>query len=231
MRSTPSASHAADRSPDNNRLVLIVVGTLIGGICFGAVIDRALWATEQAARPPTIVQCPPAPTCPACPPATCPTLPPCSTTTAPPAKCPSPNICLPAPACPACPSTTCPAPSPCSTTTTAPPAECPSPNICPSCPDCRSAAACPPVGNPLPLASTIWNFSGSGWHGFVDFRGDGRYWTHWGYGHWQLNGDVLTMRNDYDPFSFEIRIRDGNLSGRRSDGDACSGHFMGRYGR
>ena len=132
MRSTSTSSHADDRPPPN-RLVVIVVGTLLGGICFGAIVDRALWATEQANKPQAIVTCPAVacPACPTCP--TCPTLPPAAT--------------------------------------------CPDINVCPSCPTC--ALTCPERGAPLPLAGTLWTVSSAGWDGYVDFRGDGVYWTHW----------------------------------------------------
>lgn len=212
MRSTSTSSHADDRPPPG-RLVVVVVGTLVGGICFGALVDRALWATEQANKPQAIVSCP-AVSCPACP------------------ACPAPTVAQAvAPPCPACPAVAAPT-SPPPSAPSAPPCPaspaCPAVDVCPGCPACP--VACPEKGAPLPLAGTLWTVSSAGWDGYLDFRGDGVYWTHWGFGKWQLRDDVLTMQNDYDGFGFELRVRDGALSGRRSDGSTFSGTFVSRYG-
>jgi len=191
-----TSSADLSRGPRQPLLVGVAVLLMVAGIALGALLDRALWATAQAEKPPAVVQCPACPSCPACP-----------TTSCPPA--------LPAPVCgPCAPATPCP-------TSTA----CPAPLPCPTCPTCGEGAR----GAALPLGGTLWVFEGAGWRGPIDFTTDGRYLTHWGWGRYTVSGTVLSMRNDYDGFTFTMQLDQGAMRGQRSDGTLATARFLSRY--
>jgi hypothetical protein len=82
---------------------------------------------------------------------------------------------------------------------------------------------------------SLWTFRSEVWNGYVDFRPDGQYWTHWGYGQWEATDDGrILMINDYDPYRHEFVIRSNGESygGTRSDGIAVAGVLVcGDYAR
>lgn len=85
---------------------------------------------------------------------------------------------------------------------------------------------------PKTLAGSLWHFKSKSWNGYIDFRKKGVYWTHWGFGKWSVSSNgTLTMRNDYDSFSFKMKMsKAGNqMKGSRSDGDPCVFTFVGSY--
>lgn len=67
----------------------------------------------------------------------------------------------------------------------------------------------------------IWKFKSKSWDGYIDIRTDGRYYTHWGYGHWgfQKDGSII-LYNDYDPYSHHLKSVSKTVwKGARNDGD------------
>lgn len=67
----------------------------------------------------------------------------------------------------------------------------------------------------------MWKFKSRSWDGYIDIRTDGRYYTHWGYGHWnyEKDGSVLLV-NDYDGFTHRLApAGKGIWKGERNDGD------------
>src|SRR5688572_14765095 len=76
---------------------------------------------------------------------------------------------------------------------------------------------------------SLWTFESPVWNGYVDFRGSGQYYTHWGLGRWRADrpGHIV-MTNDYDPYSHEISVTaDGKrYSGFRNDGIDVSGELI-----
>ncbi len=82
------------------------------------------------------------------------------------------------------------------------------------------------------LEGTVWAFRSPSWNGYVDFRKGGVYWTHWGFGKWKLSPKGrLTMKNDYDTFTFQLSLNDKGtmFKGKRSDGSRANFILIGRY--
>ena len=79
----------------------------------------------------------------------------------------------------------------------------------------------PPSSVSLPSpGGAIWKFKSQVWDGYIDIRTDGRYYTHWGYGHWgfQPDGSVLLV-NDYDGFTHHLtKVNKTTWKGDRNDG-------------
>lgn len=79
------------------------------------------------------------------------------------------------------------------------------------------------------MECSLWTFASPVWNGYVDFRGSGQYYTHWGMGHWTADrpGHIL-MTNDYDPYQHEITVMPDGMrySGSRSDGIDVSGELI-----
>jgi hypothetical protein len=83
------------------------------------------------------------------------------------------------------------------------------------------------------LEYSLWTFRSSAWNGYIDFQGFGRYWTHWGYGHWSVdNNGNINLVNDYDAYTHQLTIsKDGkSLKGSRNDGIEITGKLIcGQY--
>lgn len=86
------------------------------------------------------------------------------------------------------------------------------------------------------LEWSLWTFRSDAWNGYIDFQGDGRYWTHWGYGRWSVGQDgTVHLINDYDSYQHDFRFTsDGrHYQGTRSDrvvvtGDLLCGMYPGQ---
>ncbi len=79
------------------------------------------------------------------------------------------------------------------------------------------------------LGWSLWTFRSSVWNGYIDFQGNGRYWTHWGYGRWQVTDDgIISMVNEYDSYRHTLRVSpDGrHYEGERSDGVRVTGDLI-----
>lgn len=77
------------------------------------------------------------------------------------------------------------------------------------------------------MESTLWTMNSDVWNGYIDFQRNGKYWTHWGYGQWSVNqAGVITMKNDYDPYSFQLMVNSQSYTGVRSDGVKVSGRLI-----
>jgi hypothetical protein len=85
------------------------------------------------------------------------------------------------------------------------------------------------------MMSSLWTFRSEKWNGYIDFQDNGKYWTHWGFGEWEVDevGKIF-MANQYNQYTFEVSITaDGrHFDGRRSDGlqisgDLICGHYKG----
>jgi len=80
---------------------------------------------------------------------------------------------------------------------------------------------------------SLWTFRSSAWNGYIDFQGNGRYWTHWGYGRWSVDpydSTKIRMKNGYDIYSFSLTFDLGRMhyEGRRDDGVLVSGDVIFR---
>ena len=88
----------------------------------------------------------------------------------------------------------------------------------------------------LRLHGSLWSWRAQSWSGFVDFREPGTYFTHWGFGRFDVDADDRTVRmqNGYDPFFFVLLFDDELLGFRCTDtnhSDRPIGDMVFHYGR
>ena len=71
----------------------------------------------------------------------------------------------------------------------------------------------------LRLSATLWSWRAQSWSGFIDFREPGTYFTHWGFGRFDVDADDRRARlqNGFDPFFFLLEFDDQLTSFRCVD--------------
>ncbi len=83
------------------------------------------------------------------------------------------------------------------------------------------------------METSLWTFRSEKWNGYIDFRENGKYWTQWGFGQWEVESDgKIFMANEYNKSTFDVSVTaDGrHFDGRRDDGLQISGDLIcGKY--
>lgn len=80
------------------------------------------------------------------------------------------------------------------------------------------------------IESSIWTFRSNVWDGYIDFQKNGKYWTHWGFGTWNVNpdGETIHLSNDYNTRTYEVAFTDSGFrfQGMRNDGLVITGKLI-----
>lgn len=84
------------------------------------------------------------------------------------------------------------------------------------------------ISNPSTIESSLWTFRSNVWDGYIDFQEKGKYWTHWGYGTWKVDGETLLLANDYNDKTYRITLTDSGFrfEGYRNDGLVITGKLI-----
>ncbi len=81
-----------------------------------------------------------------------------------------------------------------------------------------------PEGLTETIQASLWSFRSEVWNGYIDFQNNGRYWTHWGYGRWAVEGErTVHMVNDYDPYHHYLTF---SLDGQSYSGERSGDHVQ-----